>query len=79
VNPRWLGELPGCELVPVAPDVPPAATVVSVVGQAIMASAYPRTAAIVAKRARDVLVVDLDEFAKGDGCATCLSLLLVNP
>jgi dimethylargininase len=79
VNPLWLGELSGFELVPVAPEEPHAANVVSVEGHAIMASAYPRTAAIVAKRARDVLVGDLDEFAKGDGCATCLSLLLVNP
>lgn len=79
VNPVWASELRGFELVPVAPDEPHAANVVVVEEHAIMSSAYPRTAAIVAKHARDVLTVDLSEFAKGDGCATCLSLLVTNP
>jgi dimethylargininase len=84
VNRRWAPELPelrelrGFELVPVAPEEPHAANVVAVEGDAIMSSAYPRTAALVAKHARNVLAVDLSEFAKGDGCATCLSLLVVD-
>jgi dimethylargininase len=79
VHRAWLGDVRGFDLVSVAPDEPHAANVVAVEGRAIMSSAYPRTAEIVARHAREVLTVDLSEFAKGDGCATCLSLLLVNP
>lgn len=78
VNPQWVPGFRAPEIVHVAPEEPHAANVVSVEGHAIMSSAYPRTAAIVAKHARNVITVDLSEFAKGDGCATCLSLLVVN-
>ena len=79
VNRAWVPELRGFELVDVASGEPHAANIVSVEGHAIMASAYPRTAEIVARHAREVITVDLSEFAKGDGSATCLSLLLVHP
>ena len=78
LNPEWVPGFGGSEIVHVAPEEPHAANVVSVEGHAIMSSAYSRTAAIVAKHARSVITVDLSEFAKGDGCATCLSLLVVN-
>lgn len=79
VNPSWIGEVPDFDLVPVDPQEPHGANVVCVEGNVVMSSAYPRTTAIVAKHARDVIALDLGEFAKGDGCATCLSLLVVNP
>lgn len=80
VNRAWApgDELRSFELVEVAASEPHAANVVCVEGHAIMSSAYPRTAEIVAKHARNVLTVDLSEFAKGDGCATCLSIILEN-
>lgn len=76
VNPAWVDELLGFDLVPVHPSEPHAANVVSVEGIAVMSSAHPRTAEIVAQHARAVFSVDLSEFAKGDGSATCLSLLV---
>lgn len=78
VNRAWVqgDELRSFELVDVAANEPQAANVVCIDGHAIMSSAYPRTAEIVAKHARDVLTVDLSEFAKGDGCATCLSIVV---
>jgi dimethylargininase len=79
VNRAWASDIGGFELVSVAPEEPHAANVVTVEGRAIMSSAYPRTAEIVGRHSREVLAVDLSEYAKGDGCATCLSLLVVSP
>lgn len=81
VNPDWVPRFGGSDIatVHVAPGEPHAANVVSVEGHAIISSAHPRTAELVAEHARSVIPVDLSEFAKGDGCATCLSLLVVQP
>ncbi len=77
VNPTWVDrdDLLGHELVPVPKDEPHAANVVCVGERVVMSSAYPRTADLVRKRGFKVEVVDLSEFAKGEGCGTCLSLV----
>jgi hypothetical protein len=54
---------------------PGSANVVCVGDEVVMSSAYPRTAEIVARHAKTVHTVPLGEFAKADGCATCLSLV----
>lgn len=78
-NRAWVPDLRGFEIVDVAEGEPHAANVVAVEGCAITSSSYPRTADIVSRHARAVFAVDLSEFAKGDGCATCLSLLVEEP
>ena len=60
--------------------VPPgevaAANVVAVGTDAVLPACCPRTAAAVAALGFEVREVDLGEFAKADGGATCLSLLV---
>ena len=77
LNPPWVDreDLLGHELVPVPKDEPHAANVVCIGERVVMSAAYPRTADIVRKRGFKVEVVDLSEFAKGEGCGTCLSLI----
>jgi dimethylargininase len=77
VNLPWIDreDLLGHDLVPVPKDEPHAANVVCVGERVVMSAAYPRTCEIVRKRGFKVEVVDLSEFAKGEGCGTCLSLI----
>jgi N-dimethylarginine dimethylaminohydrolase len=63
------------ELVDVAPSEPHGANVVVVGDQVVMGTAFPETADRIAAYADFVHRVDLTEFAKADGCATCLSLV----
>ncbi|MCI0689044.1 MAG: arginine deiminase family protein [Sporichthyaceae bacterium] len=42
----------------------------------LMAASAPRTAAALAERGLDPVVVDISEFEKIEGCVTCLSVLL---
>jgi dimethylargininase len=42
----------------------------------IVPAGFPHTAALICERGFEVLPVDLSEFAKADGGATCLSLIV---
>jgi dimethylargininase len=81
VNPRWLDprDLADRPLLAVADDEPGAANVVLIGDRVIMAAAHPRTIALVRGRGFDVEAVDLSEFGKAEGSATCLSLLSAAP
>ena len=77
VSPAFVPDLAtlGADVVLVDEDEPLAANVV-VVGEAVVTSAaFPNTAAKIRSHAREVHRVDLSEFAKADGSATCLSLV----
>lgn len=78
VNPKWLDmrDLEGRAFLAIAEDEPGAANVVLIGNRVIMASAHPHTVDLVRARGFDVDTVDLSEFAKAEGSATCLSLLL---
>jgi dimethylargininase len=77
VNPSWLdlGVLHGFELVRVPGEEPWAADTLPLGGAVCMAAGHPRTAELVRGRGFEVREVDLSEFAKAEGCVTCLSLL----
>jgi dimethylargininase len=78
VNPAWLEvrALRGFALVSV-PDAEPDAANALLVGERVcLSAAHPRTADLVRGLGFDVQTIDLSEFAKAEGCVTCLSLLL---
>jgi dimethylargininase len=77
-NPKWLdtGSLGGFAMVAVDAAEPSAANVALVDGGVCIAAAYPRTADLIRSRGFPVATADLSEFAKAEGCVTCLSLLL---
>lgn len=80
-NPAWLkGALPeGFDIVPVPPDEPHPANV-ALVGETICAAAaYSSKVGMLREIGFRVETVDLSEFAKADGCVTCLSLLFDSP
>jgi dimethylargininase len=60
----------------VPPEEAAAANVVAVGTTVVLAAGCPRTAAAVAALGFEVREVDLGEFAKADGGASCLSLLV---
>ena len=60
----------------VPPEEAAAANVLAVGTTVVLPSGCPRTAAAVAALGFEVREVDLSEFAKADGGATCLSLLI---
>jgi dimethylargininase len=77
VNPAWL-DLPalrGFKLVSVPDEEPDAANVVVVGPGVIAAASHPRTAEVIRQLGFAVQTLDLSEFAKAEGCVTCLSLL----
>jgi dimethylargininase len=77
LNPHWLdlGALTGFDLLGVHEDEPDAANV-ALVGDAVCTSAsHPGTTAELRRRGLDVRTTDLSEFAKAEGCTTCMSLL----
>jgi dimethylargininase len=79
VNPRWvdardLGD--GVAVVHVPESEPDAANVLLVGERVVMGAAYPRTIELVRGRGFEVDAIDLSEFAKAEGCATCLSILV---
>jgi dimethylargininase len=64
-----------CEIIPVPENEPDAANV-ALVGETVCAAAgHPQTAELIRSLGFRVETTDLSEFAKADGCATCLSLL----
>jgi dimethylargininase len=60
----------------VPPEEAAAANLVAVGTTVVLAAGCPRTAAAVAALGFEVREVDLGEFAKADGGASCLSLLV---
>jgi dimethylargininase len=78
VNPDWLAPeaLNGFELVRVPDAEPDAANLALVGGRVCLPAAHPRTADLVRRLGFEVETVDLSEFAKAEGCVTCLSILL---
>jgi dimethylargininase len=79
-NLAWLDAvaLTGFATVEVDPAEPSAANVALVNGRVCLAAAYPRTAERIRNLGFEVATVDLSEFAKAEGCVTCLSLLIDN-
>jgi dimethylargininase len=77
VNQAWLDAkaLGRREIIPVAPDEPDAANVALVGNVVCTTAAHPQTADRIRDLGFRVETVNLSEFAKADGCATCLSLL----
>lgn len=76
-NPGWLDAtaLARYAIVPVPADEPDAANV-ALVGETVCAAAgHPQSAELVRGLGFFVETTDLSEFAKADGCVTCLSLL----
>jgi dimethylargininase len=78
LNPAWLDaeSLSRFEWVRVPGDEPDAANVALVGNSVCMAVSHPHTADLIRRRGFDVQTVDLSEFAKAEGCVTCMSLLL---
>ena len=78
VSPGWvdLRDLEGFGIVNVAEDEPDGANVALVNGRVLAAAAHPRTLERLRGLGFDVDAVDLSEFAKAEGCVTCLSILL---
>ena len=78
VNPDWLDVaiLKDFELVRV-PDTESDAANVALVGASVcLPAAHPRTAELISQLGFKVQTVDVSEFAKAEGCVTCLSILL---
>lgn len=71
-----LPALAGFDVIPVPAEEAYAANALGVNGWAIVPAGYPRTAALIRARGFGVLAVPLGEFAKADGGATCLALLV---
>jgi dimethylargininase len=78
VNPAWLEvrALEGFALVRVPNAEPDAANALVVGAHVCLPASHPRTAELVRGLGFDVQTIDLSEFAKAEGCVTCLSLLL---
>jgi dimethylargininase len=78
VNPSWLdvGPLHEFEKLPVPDDEPWAANTLPLGGTVCIAAAHVQTAEVIRRSGFAVRTVDLSEFAKAEGCVTCLSLLL---
>jgi dimethylargininase len=80
VNPDWLDAwaLEGFELLGV-PDAEPEGANVALCGTTVcLPAAHSRTADLVCRLGFEVDTVDLSEFAKAEGCVTCLSILLAD-
>jgi dimethylargininase len=78
VNPDWLdvAGLRDFDLVHVPEGEPHSANAALVGGRVCLAAANPRTADLVGGLGFEVRLIDLSEFAKAEGCVTCLSILL---
>jgi dimethylargininase len=78
MNPSWLDReaLRGFETVAVPEGEPWAANTLPVGGAVCLAAEHVQTADLLRRCGFDVRTVDLSEFAKAEGCVTCLSLLL---
>lgn len=78
-NPRWVdpGLMPGWDVVPVDSREPFAGNVLWLGGTTIVAEAFPRTNAVLARSTDSTLVpVPAGELAKAEGGVTCCSILI---
>jgi dimethylargininase len=78
LNAAWLDTkaLKGFPLLPVPETEPSATNVLRAGGRVCLPVAYPQTAALLRQRGFAIETVDVSEFAKAEGCVTCLSLLI---
>jgi dimethylargininase len=77
LNPAWV-EMSALEGMPYVafPTEEPDAANVALVGEAVCASsAHPQTIEMIRNLGFDVREIELTEFAKAEGCVTCMSLL----
>jgi dimethylargininase len=79
-NPQWLDghALADFNLVSVPAAEPDAANALLVGDQVCLPAAHPETAELVRRLGFTVRTVDVSEFAKAEGCVTCLSLLFTD-
>jgi len=77
INPSWLDleSLHDFETVAVSDDEPWAANTLPINGRVLISSANPQTTEMLRRLGFDVRALPLSEFAKVEGCVTCLSLL----
>jgi dimethylargininase len=66
----------GLEVIRVPAEEAYAANALGLGGAVVVPAGYPRTARLIREHGFEVLPVDLGEFAKADGGATCLSLIV---
>jgi len=80
INPSWmkLKSLHGFDTLAVADDEPWAANTLPINNRVLISSANPQTAEMLRRLSFDVCTLSLSEFAKVEGCVTCLSLLFRN-
>ena len=77
INPHWLQlrSLHGFDTVAVPDDEPWAANTLPINGKVLISSANPKMAEKLRRIGFEVRALSLSEFAKVEGCITCLSLL----
>lgn len=77
LNPAWVdpAAIPGCEILPVAPQEPYGANGLRIAGSVVYSAQYPRTRDRLLARGLEVAPVDCSELAKAEGAVTCCSLL----
>jgi len=77
LNPHWLDVSPLTEFetVTVSESEPWAANTLTVGNAVCISSEHVQTAELIRQRGFDVRTIHLSEFAKAEGCVTCLSLL----
>ncbi|HNS50359.1 MAG TPA: arginine deiminase-related protein [Anaerolineae bacterium] len=66
----------GLDMIQVPAEEAYAANALGLGGAVIVPAGYPQTAKLIRERGFEVLAVDLGEFSKADGGATCLSLIV---
>ena len=71
-----LPDFAGLDVVRVPPEEAAAANALALGDYVVLPAGYPGTSALIRQRGLKVLSVDLSEFAKADGGATCLSVIL---
>jgi len=78
INPAWINKsmLAEFDLIEVPAEEPWAANICLVNSTVVVAAAHWRTAEIIDHLGFEVKAVELSEFAKAEGGATCLSLLI---
>jgi len=80
VNPDWLDAraLRGFDLVSLPDAEPDAANLLLLGTRVCLPAAHPQTAELVRELGFEAETVDVSEFAKAEGCVTCLSILLTD-
>ena len=81
VNEAWVAaeSLRDFHLIRIPPTEPWAANVLSIGGDVVTPAGHPATTKLIREMGFRVRPVDLSEFAKAEGGATCLSILLNEP